>query len=197
MPTRPARALINVTAPAGFSYLPDFLSADEQCALLHHLQGLDYKHDIFHGIRLKRSAAMFGYDYRATGRRLEPAPPLTEFLTALNAKALSHCPAGVQFNQCIVTHYPEGAGIGWHTDAPRFGDCIMAVSLGSDGRLQFRPNGSQQVSFDARAAPGSLYVMSGPARWGFQHQVVPVKAVRYSLTFRHVPEMEDGAHDPR
>jgi alkylated DNA repair dioxygenase AlkB len=64
----------------------------------------------------------------------------------------------------------------------------MAVSLGAEARLQFRPNGSEEVSGEVRTAPGSLYVLRGPARWEYQHQVVAVKAVRYSLTFRHVAE---------
>ena len=64
----------------------------------------------------------------------------------------------------------------------------MAVSLGGTARLQFRPNRSTEVAWEVAAAPGSLYVMVGPARWEFQHQIVPVEEVRYSLTFRHVSE---------
>jgi hypothetical protein len=80
------------------------------------------------------------------------------------------------------------SGIGWHTDAPRFGECVVGVSLGGDARFQFRPNGSEEVSYEIKAAPGSLYLMRGPTRWEYQHQVVPVKTERFSLTFRHVAE---------
>lgn len=194
MPSRAAMSLTRANAPAGFSYLPEFLTHGEQTALLYHLQGLDYKRDIVRGQRLKRAAAMFGYDYVAAGRKLDPAPPLPPFLTSLIAKGMPNCPDDVQFDQCIVTHYPEGAGIGWHTDHPRFGDCIMAVSLGADARLQFRRSGDKQVCVEVLAAPGSLYVMHGPARWDFQHQIVPVKADRFSLTFRHVPQQKADGH---
>lgn len=69
----------------------------------------------------------------------------------------------------------------------------MAVSLGAgDARLQFRSNGSKDVSYELRVSPGSLYVMQGPARWDHQHQVTPVKAPRYSLTFRQVEEPREG-----
>src|SRR5437867_2620438 len=173
-------------APEGFSYVPGFLSAEEQHTLLQRLEQLDYEHDYFRGQRLKRGYAQFGYAYVSTGRTLNPAGPLPQFLAALIEKALPHCPEGARFNQCIVTHYPEGAGIGWHTDAPRFGECVMGVSLGAAGRFQFRRNGSEEVCYEFRVASGSLYLMRGPARWDYQHQVVPVKAVRYSLTFRYV-----------
>lgn len=35
-------------------------------------------------------------------------------------------------------------------------------------------------------SPGSLYAMHGPARWEYQHRVVPVTQDRWSLTFRQV-----------
>jgi alkylated DNA repair dioxygenase AlkB len=176
-----------VTPPEGFSATPCFLDPQEQAALLRRLGGLTYGHDVFRGRRLRRSYAQFGYAYVSTGQRLVPAPPLPGFLTTLIEKSLPHCPMGTAFDQCIVTHYPEGTGIGWHTDATRFGECIMAVSLGAEARLQFRPNGTREVCYEHLAVPGSLYVLRGPARWQYQHQVVAVRAVRYSLTFRQVP----------
>jgi alkylated DNA repair dioxygenase AlkB len=176
------------TPPEGFSYVPDFLSRSEQRSLLRRLSELPFEHDTFRGTRLKRSYAQFGYAYVSNGRKLTPAAPLPDYLEALIAKGLPHCPEGARFNQCIVSHYPPGSGIGWHTDAPRFGECVMAVSLGEEAQLQFRPNGSEEASCTVRTAPGSLYVMHGPARWEYQHQVVPVEAARYSLTFRYVPE---------
>lgn len=175
-------------APEGFVYVSDFLSPPEQGVLLRELQGLDYEHDTFRGQRLKRSSAQFGYRYIATGRKLDPAPSIPDSLVSLIKRALPYCPERTQFNQCLITHYPLGAGIGWHVDAPRFGECIMAISLGADARLQFRPPGSKNVSYGLRVVPGSLSVMHGPARWEYQHQVIPAKAVRYSLTFRQVAD---------
>ncbi len=179
-------------SPEGFSYVPAFLTGEEQRELLRRLQELHYEHDVFRGQRLKRGYAQFGYAYVSTGRKLDPAAPLPDFLAALIEKGLPHCPPGTRFNQCIVTHYPENAGIGWHTDAPRFAEVIMAVSLGGEGCLQFRPNGAEEVAFEVLAGLGSLYVMRGPARWAYQHQVVPVQSVRYSLTFRQVAAPEEG-----
>jgi DNA oxidative demethylase len=173
-------------APNGFVYVRDFLSWEEQAALLAKLLKLDYQHDTFRGQRLKRGYAQFGYTYVSAGRKLVIAVSMPEFLREVIDKTRPYCSDGVEFNQCIVTHYPPSSGIGWHADAPRFGECVVGVSLGSEARFQFRPNGAEKVSYEVRAAPGSMYLMRGPARWDFQHQVVPVNAERYSLTFRHV-----------
>ena len=99
---------------------------------------------------------------------------------------MMHCPSDTRFDQCIVTYYPVGAGIGWHTDAERFGDTILAVSLAGQAKLRFRPNGATKHTHEQVVTPGALYVMHGRARWEYQHQVVPVKTDRYSLTLRQV-----------
>jgi DNA oxidative demethylase len=174
--------------PDGLDYVQDFLSDTEHDALLDELYCLPYTHDKFMHQTMKRGWAQFGHAYVSTGRKLVDAPPIPPFLQAVIEKAAPYYPQGIEFAQCIVTWYPQGAGIGWHTDAPRFGDYILAVSLASPARLQFRPNKSKAASFEVTATPGSLYVMHGIARWQYQHRIIPVKAERYSLTFRSVAE---------
>jgi alkylated DNA repair protein (DNA oxidative demethylase) len=172
--------------PVGFLYNPDFLSLNEQVALLHELQSLTYTHDVFRGQKLKRRYAQFGYSYVSTGRKLKVALPIPTFLQTLIKKASPYYPNSIEFTQCIVTHYPPGAGIGWHTDAPLFGEYILCVSLASEARLQFSPNSSKEVAYEVKVSPGSLYVLQGLARWHYEHRIIPVKAERYSITFRYV-----------
>ena len=175
--------------PDGFVYVEDFLSPEEQIALLHELQCLTYTHDTFRGQIMKRGWAQFGFEYVSIGQKLIPAPPMPAYLQAVIHKARPYYPNDGRFEQLIVTHYPPGAGIGWHSDAPRFGDCILGVSLAAPARLQFRPNKSQTVSYEVTAAPGSIYVLQGISRWDYQHRIVAVKAERYSLTFRSVAQL--------
>jgi alkylated DNA repair protein (DNA oxidative demethylase) len=179
---------VSRTLPEGFVYIADFLDQPEQVSLLRQVQELHYTHDTFRGQTLKRSYVQFGYAYVSTGRKLTQAPPFPDFVVALIERALAHCPVGTSFNQAIITHYPAGAGIGWHTDAIGFGECIMAISLGGAGRLQFRPNGVAEISHEVLVASGSLYYMVGKARWEYQHQVAPLSSSRYSLTFRSVAD---------
>lgn len=172
--------------PEGFEYVASFLDEPEQQTLLDSISHLEFHHDSFRGQQLKRSYAQFGFAYASTGRRLHPVEPFPPFLESVITKALPLCPPGTTFDQCIITRYPSGAGIGWHVDAPSFGECIAGLSLGSGGRFQLRAVGTKDVAHELVVASGSMYVMSGPARWNYQHQVVPVRSERYSLTFRSV-----------
>jgi alkylated DNA repair dioxygenase AlkB len=135
---------------------------------------------------MRRATAMYGRSFVTQGRKLTAAEPLPLPLLDVIKKAAPFCPADTLFDQCIVTKYPVGAGIGWHTDARCFGDCIVGISLGADSHLLFRRRGESAVGLDLLATPGSLYVISGAARWLYQHRIRPVKATRYSLTFREV-----------
>src|ERR687896_1500587 len=108
--------------PDGLVYIEKFLSETEQSDVLRELRALPYTQDTFRGKLMKRRWAQFGYEYISIGQKLLPAPPMPEFLQAVIEKASPYYPAGSEFDQCIVTHYPSGAGIGFHTDAPRFGD---------------------------------------------------------------------------
>jgi DNA oxidative demethylase len=144
-----------------------------------------------YGVVLKRGYAQFGYSYVTVRRKLVEAPYFPDWLHALANKAAAYCPDDVTFNQAIITHYPPTAGIGWHTDAPRFHECIIGIPLVGNAMMQFRPNGTENVSHNLSVARGSLYVMTGPARYDFQHQIKPVKTDRYSLTLRSV---EEGAY---
>src|SRR5688500_16567353 len=145
--------------PDGLLYRTDFLSDTEQDDLLSELRALTYTHDTFRKRLMKRGWAQFGYAYVSTGRKLTPAPPMPAFLQTVIEKASPYYPAGSEFDQLIVTHYPPGAGIGFHTDADKFGDVILGVSLASPARLRFSPGKSKVVSFELTATPCSLYVM--------------------------------------
>ena len=84
----------------------------------------------------------------------------------------------------LVTRYPPGAGIGWHRDAPQFGD-VSGVSLLTACRMRFRrgrPRAWETVELTLE--PRSAYVLSGPARTQWQHHIPPVTKERWSLTFR-------------
>jgi alkylated DNA repair dioxygenase AlkB len=181
-------ALLAAPAPEGFVYIPDFLSPEEHDDLLCQLRALTYEHDVFRGQTMKRGWAQFGWGYVSIGQQLEPAPPIPPYLQAVIDKAAPYYQNSIEFAQCIVTKYPVGAGIGFHKDAPCFGDCILGVSLAAEARLRFRPKGETHPSFAVTASPGSLYVMEGTARWQYEHQIMPVKKERYSLTFRTVGE---------
>ena len=89
-----------MTAPEGFSYIHDFITVEEQLGLLDNARKLEFAHDSFRGQQLKPSYAQFGYSYVSTGRRLVPASPFPDFLTALIVKVRQHT---VSFRQACMT----------------------------------------------------------------------------------------------
>lgn len=140
-------------APEGFVLVTDFLSPEEAAALLREAQALTFEHDVFRGQRLKRGYAQFGHTYVSTGRKLEAAAPMPACLRALVARAQPYLTEGTEFHQCIVTRYPPNAGIGWHTDAPRFGEWIMGVSLGGEPGFSFGPTEPRRSATSSGSSP--------------------------------------------
>lgn len=185
---------INAKRPDGFIYIPDFLDGTGISLYTQWIEDVPFEFQVARGRVMKRGYQMFGYEYVTTGRKLRPTKRFPEVLDALAARVKSACPADAAlFDQCIVTKYPPGAGIGWHTDAPGFADCIAGISLGSGAELLFRKNGDSAVAYAVRVTSGSLYVMTRVARSDFQHCVKPVKELRYSLTLRHVMRLPAAA----
>jgi alkylated DNA repair protein (DNA oxidative demethylase) len=180
--------------PAGFRYQPDFITDSEQRDLVAAIQQLQFKHVEMRGVVARRRIAHLGWTYGYYSRRSEPGPSIPSFLLPLRARA-AHW-AGISadgFAEALVTEYPDGAAIGWHRDAPVFGDVIAGISLLAASRMKFRPyvSPADQRGLPPRRAtcqvplePRSAYVISGAARRDFEHSIPAVDALRYSITFR-------------
>ena len=85
----------------------------------------------------------------------------------------------------LVSEYRPGTPIGWHRDKPVYG-IVAGISLAGTGRMRFRPYDAQDAehTHTLDLAPGSLYVMRDAIRWRWQHSLLPVKTLRYSITLR-------------
>ena len=95
--------------------------------------------------------------------------------------------------QALVSRYPPGAGIGWHRDAPAFGDPVIGVSLLAVCRMRFqRTAGDERRLFELELEPRSAYALSGSARWAWQHSIPAAKELRYSVTFRTLRKRANG-----
>jgi alkylated DNA repair dioxygenase AlkB len=65
-----------------------------------------------------------------------------------------------------------------------FGAKVTGISLASACHIRFqRGEGARQVA-EVILAPRSGYVVAGAARYAGQHSIPPIKALRYSITFR-------------
>lgn len=101
-------------------------------------------------------------------------------------------------NQLTVNGYKPGQGIGSHVDTPTaFGDGLISLSLSSGIVMEFREQGRDKVKNRklVHLPPRSLCLMSGPARYEWEHMIVgrmtdtiegviQPRGFRLSLTFR-------------
>lgn len=165
----------------GVQYFPSFVSGDEQRELLQLLASLTYRDVLMRGMVAKRKVCCFGFDYVYARRAVVPTEPMPPALARLRDRAERETADGFHLCQAIVTSYPRGAGINWHVDAPTFGPSIIGVSFGGVAQLSLK-RGSEVHRISL--APGSVYILRGPARDSWLHRIAPVGAHRYSVTFR-------------
>ena len=178
----------NVAAIPGLRYEPAFLSEDEEAHLLAVIRSLPLDAAQYKEYLARRRVLSFGGSYDYVTNTLLPGRPLDERLIPLRERVaawLDVTPAALQ--QVLVAEYSPGTPLGWHRDVPDF-ETIAGVSLGDEAVLRFRPYPpdveAKRRVVQLEVAPRSIYVMSGEARWGWQHCVPPVKAPRWSITFR-------------
>ena len=185
----------------GLKYQPELITKDEEDAIIADISDLPFKEFDFHGYKGKRRIVSFGWQYEYVGGgQLRKADDIPEFLLPLRARAASFAerePA--YFQQVLVTEYGLGAGIGWHRDKAVFGE-VVGVSLLSPCLLRFRRKPTRRVLGEHRrhtstservnvfAEPRSAYLLTGPARSEWEHSILRVDALRYSITFRSLRE---------
>jgi alkylated DNA repair dioxygenase AlkB len=170
--------------PEGLLYQPDFLTKEEEAGLLRIFRELPFQAFDFHGYTARRRVLEFGLEYDFTTRRAMPTQSFPEFLSSVRERAAQF--AGISAAALVegmVTEYSPGAPIGWHRDAPQFGT-IIGISLASASRMRFKPYKAEGKPVALTLEPRSIYLMHGPARWKFQHNIPAVKELRYSITFR-------------
>lgn len=133
------------------------------------------------------------YDYKS-GNTRRPAPEIPSVITKLIPLIYSTgvVPRDYVLNQCIINKYLPGQGISAHIDHKDYGEFICCFTIGHGTIMEFT-KGSQR--YPTWVGLSSLYIMSGPARWEWRHEM-PVRlsdqvngikhdrGLRYSITFR-------------
>jgi alkylated DNA repair protein (DNA oxidative demethylase) len=180
--------------PPGFYLRHEFVDAEEARALVQAIGRLEFSKVEMRGGVAKRRTVHYGWTYAYGARSTEPGVEVPAFLLPLRARAAAW--AGIEpdaFAEALVTEYPAGAGIGWHRDAPMFGDIIAGVSLVSGCRMTFRPYVSpkdlpgrapRRTTHEAELPERSAYLITGVSRREFEHSIPETRGLRYSITFR-------------
>ncbi len=162
--------------PPGFNYKPDFLTPEEERKLVQEFKKLTFKPYQFGGYKAKRQTKSY------TKRTGYP-----EFLKPIILRAAKFANVSPQsIEHAMVTEYTPGTPIGWHRDQPPYNK-VIGISFGSEVPFRFRrKDGDKWRRITVPAKPRSIYVMSGPSRYDWQHSIPPVENLRYSITMRTV-----------
>ncbi|MDQ2660316.1 MAG: alpha-ketoglutarate-dependent dioxygenase AlkB [Actinomycetota bacterium] len=184
-----------VEQPSGLSYRDDLISADEESALLERFAPLELTPLVMHGVASRRLTRHFGVGYDFDTRGTVEVEPVPEHLLDLRERAAQL--SGVEpesFVEALVSFYPPGATIGWHKDVLAFGGVVVGISLGSHCVMRFQRTaaGGERRVFEQPLAPRSAYVLTGAARWTWQHSIPPVADDRWSVTFRQLADRNGG-----
>lgn len=174
--------------PAGMRYEEEFLTREEEAALVATIEGLPLAPMKYQQYEALRRVVSYGGQYDFGRQQLNEAPPLPPWLQPLRAKAAAWIGVAPEaFTQALVAEYRPGTPLGWHRDVPDFED-IVGISLANEAILRFRPYPPdaprKAAVLKLAVQPRSIYLLRGPARWAWQHSVAATKLLRYSITLR-------------
>ena len=170
---------------AGLHYAEEVIGQGEDEQLIERLLATDLSPFRFHGWLGNRKTKSFGWRYDFDDASFAPAEPIPGWLLPLRETAAAF--AGLrpdEFVHVLLARYDPGAGIGWHRDRDVF-DRVVGFSLAAPATLRFRrrrAGGFDRANLDV--LPRSAYLLSGEARWEWEHSIVPRSDLRFSITFR-------------
>jgi alkylated DNA repair dioxygenase AlkB len=127
-----------------------------------------------------RQVAQFGfrYDYgKDIVDTATPTPPIPPSLLDL----LGIPP---EYTQCIINKYEPNILIPWHKDDLAFGPTVLVYSFGEERPLWMRCADNYDEQYQVIPTHCSKYVLSGEARYDWEHMVPTGKHDRTSFTFR-------------
>ncbi|CAM9100168.1 unnamed protein product [Phaeothamnion confervicola] len=189
-----AASTTGVNVP-GLRFVKDFISEEEEAALLAEIGGAVWRGEIRR--RVQHYGAAFDYDKLAADVTAK-VPPLPDCCREVIERMETGGFVPESPDQLTVNEYVAGRGIGPHVDThSSFGGTICSLSLGSGVAMEFcASDGARQCLYLARR---SLLVIQGEARYAWTHAIpgrktdvidggtarVP-RSTRVSLTFRTV-----------
>jgi alkylated DNA repair dioxygenase AlkB len=192
---------LTTTLPPGLLYFPEFITPEEEAAIVDSLDGGEPWQDQLHR-RVQHFGLAFDYNTKHIGDVQRPFPAWADALSLRIAEKLK---LALNLNQLTCNEYLAGVGISRHCDThSAFTSCIPVVSLLNpitfDLTKGIDPNGEAKCSL--WIAPRSLLVMTGEVRYGWIHAIARRKVDvdplgskvdrrrRISLTFRETSDKE-------
>lgn len=152
-------------AVPGFSIRADYISPDEERALLAHIDAQEWETD------WRRRIQQYGLGYAGEhGRAATWLRDLPSWLVPLAERVARDAPLESFPENCVINEYIPPLGIGPHRDYGAFGATIACVSLGSDIVLDLT-NPKRELKVPVHVPPRSLWVITGEARTQWLHGI--------------------------
>lgn len=173
--------------PGGFLYRPDFINEGEEEFLISQFEELPLENAPYGEYTAQRRTLSFGWEL--ADDQIIKREPLPDFLVpfARRAAKWTNTPLA-KIAEALITEYTPGAGVGWHRDNEPC-ETVIGISLAGWADMQLRPfawHGDIKDVTRFSLEPRSAYLMHSDSRWKFQHRIMPVETLRYSITFRTV-----------
>jgi alkylated DNA repair protein (DNA oxidative demethylase) len=170
---------------AGLKYRESLIGSREEAVLIDRLTGLELAPFRFHGFIGNRKTMSFGWRYDFDDASFTRTEPIPDWLQPLRNEAAAFASLDPDdFVHALIARYDANAGIGWHRDRDVF-EQVVGVSLGTPATLRFRqrtPTGFLRAS--QLLEPRSAYLLSGSARWEWEHSISAGDQLRFSITLR-------------
>lgn len=178
----------------GLSYIPNYLSPDEQAILLETVDHYPWLMDF------KRRVQHYGYRYDYKAHRVDSSMylgGLPDWAMVLAEQLYLDGYIERVPDQLIVNEYLPGQGISSHVDCvPCFDDTVLSMTLGSTCIMDFTHIKSGNI-ISTLLEPGSLVVLQDEARYQWKHGIPArltdlyrgreiARGRRVSLTFRSI-----------
>jgi len=172
----------------GLYYIPNFLTNNELDIIKNKLNSEIELESIFG--KTSRRIVHYGYYYSYNRSDLKVAPAIPEYLSRLVDPDRINNIIGEniiikKYDQLIINEYNPDQKITYHTDhTKQFGPIIMCITVGQSVPIKFKKG---DIIKSINIQEGSMYIMSGDARYKWQHSLKnSTNQTRYSLTFRTV-----------
>ena len=178
--------LFDLPLIAGLQLREEFISPEEEAALIGHIGQVPLSPFQFHGHEGKRLTHSFGWRYDFVDGSFRETEPIPDWLHPFRTRAAGLAGlAPEDLIHALLIRYDPGAGIGWHKDRPVF-EQVVGISLGSATAMTFRRRiGDRRFErIKVPLPPRSAYLLSGEVRHDWEHGIPAHDSLRYSITFR-------------
>lgn len=186
----------------GLYYVPNYLTKKEIKKIKLSLDKSNNWIKIVPSSSISRRVIHRGYSYSYNRSGIKKLDPIPDYFKNLVSKDRLINAIGIDIfddmdndfvEQLIINEYHPGQGIAAHIDHTKyFGPYIICLTVGGGTTIEFtRGNKLKSVYVEE----GSLYIMSGDARYKWKHQIQKKKIdkniarkTRYSLTYRTITD---------